>query len=145
MTYHRICNKNNTTSVIYELLAWASPLIFTFLYEVRVVHVVKLQAFTLCCSVRLYCHFFNRRFVIYLCCLRMLVSNAISISDDVRVFNSHTTDFTCRAETVNPSRAHVLTPCFSGVCVAKVLVFRVVFCISFFFFLFLLFITTTVV
>jgi hypothetical protein len=136
MTYHRICNKNNTTSVIYELLAWASPHIFTFLYEVRVIHVVKLQVFTLCCSVRFCCHFFNRRFMIYVCCLRMLVSNAISISDDVPVFNSHTTGFTRRAETVNPSRAHVLTPCFSGVCDAKCLVFRVVFCILFFFFFF---------
>jgi len=82
--------------------------------------------------------------MIYLCCLRILVSNAISISDDVRVFNSHTTGFTCRAGTVNPSRAHVLTPGFSGVCVSKVLVF--VWCFAYYcFFLFLLFITATVV
>jgi len=62
-----------------------------------------------------------------------MVSNTISISDDVRVIdNSHTTGVTNGAGTANPSGAPEFTHVFSGVRHARSLVSFVMFCRSLF-------------
>ena len=64
----------------------------------------------------------------YLYLFTILVSNAISISDDVHVFHTYTT---CGAGTGFPSGAPEFYPGFSEVHFARSLVFCVVFCTSF--------------
>ena len=110
MTYHRVCTKSNmmgVTCVAETAYPAGAPGIslrfFIYLSGFRVVHVLKLHVFTffvpvlLCslrfpskklCSIRLVSQLFCRcSCFIYVICiyLRILVSNTISLSDDVRV------------------------------------------------------------
>ena len=66
----------------------------------------------------------------------MQVSNTISISDNIRVVNSNLMAATSGAGTTYPSGAHAFIPIFSVVHVAQTLAHCVVFCKSYFVFLF---------
>ena len=115
MTYHQICNKNNITSVTNE--TWTANLTFAtvfFIVLMRFVSFMLSNYKSSHCAVRFV--FPSKCFIwglmISLCYLRILDSNAISIWDDIHVFNSSTTGVTCGAGTANGSRAHVLTSGF---------------------------------
>ena len=114
MTYHQLCNKSNTTTGTLseqERLKFSlpeHPSLHPGFCRVTVVHVVHLYVVTYLdpgCGVRYDFRIETLRFVFSLVCcvvngvcLRILLSNTITISDDVHVFNSKTMGSTSEQE-----------------------------------------------